>query len=264
MVEGILIYKTPFKERDIIGKLLSRRGTLHTFYFYGGRGGGKNSKPSLLEIGRMLKVKPALRKVKMDGDIRIADEWQVVWEGRKIRENYLAFSLTYFVMEFMGKIAMPDDDDTTPTDFEGLFNTTSNFLFYLDEALVKNTFELYQHLNLFLIKLIYHLGVVPQLENCFHCERELNSVERFIFESHQGGFTCDYCLPSDIKLSLEDWEQAKKIRFSFHEVSGLHYREYAKVSYYGPQMARDLLNYLFYHFHLQTSNFKSLETLKIY
>lgn len=264
MIEGILINKTPFKERDMIGKLLSRRGTLHTFYFYGGRGGGKSQKPSLLEVGRMFKVKPALRKVKTETEIRIADEWQVLWEGRSIREDFMAFSLTCFVMELMGKMAMPDDDESISSDFEGLFNTTSNFLYYLDDSIQKKTFNVHQHLGLFLIKLIYHLGIVPQLENCFHCEKELNSVSKFIFESHQGGFTCDHCLPSELKLSLSDWERAKKIRFSFHEVFSLNYKDYKEVSYFDRDMSRDLLNYLFYHFHFQASSFKTLNMLGIF
>ena len=264
MVEGILIYKIPFKERDIIGKVLSRRGTLHTFYFYGGQGGGKNQKPNLLELGRMIKVRPAERKIKTDQEIRVASEWSILWEGRKIRENFLAFSLMSFMLELMGKIAVPDDDDDVRSDFEGLFNVISNFLFFLDKALENNDFELHQHLNLSLIKLIYHLGVVPELENCSHCERELNTSERFIFEAHQGGFTCDHCLPQDFKLALSDWERAKKVRFSFHDIANLSYKDYRQVKFYEKEMSKDLLNYLFYHFQLQASNFRSISLLGIF
>lgn len=264
MVEGILIYKVPFKERDIIAKVLSRRGTLHTFYFYGGQGGGKSQKPGLLELGRMIKVIPAERKIKTDQEIRVAKEWNILWEGRKIRESFLAFSLMSFILELMGKISVPDDDDDVVSDFEGLFNVVSNFLFFLDKSLEEKDFEIHQHLNLSLIKLVYHLGVVPELENCSHCERELNTSSRFIFESHQGGFTCDYCLPQDFKLAESDWERAKKLRFSFHEIANINYKDYNKVSFFGKDMSKDLLNYLFYHFHLQASHFRSLNLLGIF
>ncbi len=43
-IEGILIKKIPYKERDIIGTLLLRSGMQVSAIFYGGAGGGKNKK----------------------------------------------------------------------------------------------------------------------------------------------------------------------------------------------------------------------------
>ena len=67
-LEGILVHKAIHKERDLIGTLLLRDGTLVNLYFYGGRGGGKSQKGSILELGFMLKVKLGSR-IKKNQDI---------------------------------------------------------------------------------------------------------------------------------------------------------------------------------------------------
>ena len=74
-LEGIIIYKSPFKERDLIIKLLKRDGTVSTVMFYGGQGGGKNKKPSLLDLGAMIEVTIKEQSKHIQSDILIAKEW---------------------------------------------------------------------------------------------------------------------------------------------------------------------------------------------
>ena len=42
-LEGILVQKTPYQDRHVVGKILLRNGQLLTSLFYGGQGGGKKN-----------------------------------------------------------------------------------------------------------------------------------------------------------------------------------------------------------------------------
>lgn len=161
--EGILISKIPYKERDLIGKILTRRGTIQTFYFYGGRGGGKKMKPSLLELGRMLKIEAKVKNKNAE-EMLTASEVSVLWEGRKIRENYEAFVFMCFVLELVSKISVQDDHEEGESHFEGIFKATSNALFYLNDALEKKNFSKNIHYALFLSKIIQELGIASEEE----------------------------------------------------------------------------------------------------
>ena len=80
-VEGIVIQKTPFKERDIICHLLLRTGKTLAVYFYGGRGGGKKAKGSIIETGFMLSVELQRQRKTLDSPMHIAKEYSLIWSS---------------------------------------------------------------------------------------------------------------------------------------------------------------------------------------
>ncbi len=158
-LEGIIIQKTPYKERDLICKLLLRDGTLATLYFYGGKGGGKKNKGTILEIGFMVKVLLAPRRKKLDRNIQIAQEWDLLWEAKHIRQNYRAFYLMTFFCEFLQKIA-PEKDfsyEEDSTENVGIFKVASNALYFIEQSLSEGSFKVESHLLMFLTKMTFHL-----------------------------------------------------------------------------------------------------------
>ena len=145
-LEGIIIHKTPFKERDLICNVLLRSGKKVAIYFYGGRGGGKKTKGSILEVGFMMKITSAPRRKVVDTNIIIAKEYKHIWNSEYIRDNYKAFYLSSFFMEYIGKIALESNhDEISKDDDSGLFRVLSNSLYFLDDSIKNKNFDLYTH-----------------------------------------------------------------------------------------------------------------------
>jgi len=265
-LEGIIIYKTAYKERDLICKLLLRSGKLVTLYFYGGRGGGKAQKGSILEVGYMLRVTMAPRRKKLDQDILIAKEWTLLWEPANIRNDFQAFYLVSFFFEVSQKIAI-DEDIKYLGEFEeehqGIFNVLSNAIFNIDKAVKEKNFEVFPQLFLYLIKLTYHLGVVPNYRSCQHCDVDLKSVELAKFEPQNGGFTCYDCLVqkdenlSENRFLFEELKNSKQLIAYIEHTLGLNYKNYIDLKDIPRGSCEAVFNYFCYQFHLQAIQFKT-------
>ena len=93
-IEGLVLSKVPYDERHIIANLLLRSGRKVAVVFYGGRGGGKKQKSSIIELGFMLSVE--LAHAKTNSDIYHAKEWNLVWNHDLIRLDHTAFYLMCF------------------------------------------------------------------------------------------------------------------------------------------------------------------------
>lgn len=195
--EGIVIQRVPYKERDLIVKLLLRSGFVGSFYIYGGQGGGKNHKPSIFEIGSMMKIMTKDQKTKIDSsDIMISAEHQRLWEPQSIRHDVKAFYLVCLYFELIQKFSMPyqhNSIDFQTQDHEGVFSVVSNALFYIEDSLVKKQFVPHQQLTLFMVKLLFHLGIMPDTDNCSYCQTLLLENESVVFLAAQGQFACQQC-----------------------------------------------------------------------
>lgn len=194
--EGIVIQRVPYKERDLIVKLLLRSGFVGSFYIYGGQGGGKNHKPSIFEIGSMMKIMTKDQKAKIDtSDIMISAEHQRIWEPQSIRYDVKAYYLVCLYFELIQKFAQPfqQGQDFQTQDHEGVFSVVSNALFYIEDSLVKKQFVPHQQLTLFLVKLLFHLGIMPDTDNCTYCQTDLLENESVVFMPANGQFACQQC-----------------------------------------------------------------------
>lgn len=268
-LEGILIHKTPYKERDIIGKVLLRSGKVVDLYFYGGRGGGKYSKGSILEVGYMLKVTLAPKRKKIETQLHVVKEYSLLWEAKEIRLNYQAFYLLSLYAEVIQKISIEEDleNDDVFAEHEGIFNVFSNAVFCLDKAVINNDYNLYQQMFLFLAKMNHELGILPDYQKCLHCNIDLDKVQLAKFEPHDGGFTCHDCLlsvdqfVSQDKVLFEELKSSMSLRNSL--VLGLQskYTEYAKLGEVSRGQCNALFNYFCYQFQMQPSHFKTWDML---
>jgi DNA repair protein RecO len=193
-VDGIILRKTPYKEKDLICEMLLRSGELLSLYFYGGRGSSKKKSSSLLEVGYFLSVVVNDRVVNEE-TMKTAKEWTLKWESSQIRLNHKAFYLMSFFCEMILKIATPYDarNENMRNEHQGLFNVLSNALFNLDAAIAQKLFHSERHLFFFITKLIHHTGITPDLEHCLFCECELQGTHAAYFNIQDGGFSCHDC-----------------------------------------------------------------------
>jgi recombinational DNA repair protein (RecF pathway) len=264
-LEGILIHKTPYKERDIIGKLLLRSGKVVNLYFYGGRGGGKYNKGSILEIGHVLKFTLAPSRKKIEGDIKVAKEYNLLWEPNKIRTNYQAFYLLSLYAEIIQRIAITDelDNEKHHDEHSGLFKTLSNGIFCLDKAIEIEQYSLYQQLFIFLSKLILDLGILPDYEQCSHCHIELDKVDLASFEPRHGGFTCRECVLSsdqfisDNMVLFEELKNSIALRNKLKLSLFNKFTDFSLVGDVNRAQCNALFNYFCYQFQIQPSSFKT-------
>jgi recombinational DNA repair protein (RecF pathway) len=196
--EGIVINRVPYKERDLIVKLLLRQGLIGSFYVYGGQGGGKFHKPTIFELGSMIRIltKDQKKNLSESSELMISAEHQRVWEPQSVRHDIRAYYLICLYFELVQKFSLPFHPWTSGTEnqeHEGVFAVLSNALFYLEDALKKGLFRPEQQLSLFLIKLLYHLGIMPDTDHCSYCQKELLELHSVIFLPSQGQFACYEC-----------------------------------------------------------------------
>ncbi|HXH74604.1 MAG TPA: DNA repair protein RecO C-terminal domain-containing protein [Bacteriovoracaceae bacterium] len=254
--EGIVISKQPYKERDLIVKLLLRNGMMGSFYIYGGQGGGKKQKPSAFDIATMMKIQIKDRKVlRQDvSELMIAAEHQRIWEPLQIRHNIQSFYLTCLYFEIIQKFGInyhPDDSGIT-SDHEGVFSVVSNALFYMDEALVKNHFIPEQHLSLFMVKLLYQLGIIPDTEQCGYCGASLFEEKGASFLIEQGQFACLQCVTG---------ENEKGLLFRIRLGTQTKYQDYEKLIGASFHETDKLIRFFCHHFHLKPIELKSYSLL---
>jgi len=200
--EGIVIHKVPYKERDLIVKLMMRNGTMGSFYVYGGQGGGKHHKPTIFELGSMVRIMIRDQKSsRIDGnELMIAGETQRLWEPQSIRHNIQAFYLICLFFEILQKFSMNFQVGTSEyenSEHEGIFSVVSNALFHLNDALMKDQFVAHQHMTLFMVKLLFHLGIMPDTDHCSYCGTDLMEAPGVSFLPANGQFACTKCVTAE-------------------------------------------------------------------
>lgn len=201
--EGLVINKVPFKERDLIVKLILRNGQLGSFYIYGGQGGGKHHKPTIYELGSLIRVMiRENKKGHVEGaELMVAQESHRLWEPNFIRHDVQAYYLSCLYYEILQKFTVSfrpgPESEKVDIQGEGIFSVISNALFHLNDALEKKNFIPHQHLTLFLIKILFHLGIMPNTELCSYCSAELLKAESVSFIPAEGQFACGICLQGE-------------------------------------------------------------------
>jgi DNA repair protein RecO len=265
-IEGLLINKVIYRERDIIGHLLLRNGEKVSLLFFGGRGGGAKSKPSLLELGYLLKIELKKNSKKEEG-MYIAQEWQTIWTHEKIRYEYKAYSLMTFFLELTNRISQNSNlEEQTHFEQEGVFRVLSNSLFYLEKSLNENQFNPLTHLVLFLCKLTFEMGITPDPFECTFCGIELDQNNLFSFEMQEGGFCCRGCLNKDqIKSNMVDMAVGQDLNFwmSLRTVWNLKYQDYQSFNLTDRAVSDKLYHYFCFQFQIDPSSLKSFALLSL-
>ncbi len=260
-VEGIIIAKTPYRDRDLICKLLLRSGKRISVLFYGGRGGGVKKKSSFLELGHMIALE--LKQSNSNNEMQIAKEWSPIWTHNLIRNDHRAFYLMCLYLEIVMKISLDenlhDDNASFDIESEGIFRVLSNGIFYLEESIVNNQLNTFQQLGLFLGKNMLEQGIFPAADDCSVCGISLHESEGPVLSPEHGGFTCFSCFSIDSKLPhhVARREVNPVFRYFVH-IPGLKYKDYQRINFLDQHSIKQIFHYFCYQFHFKESDFKSL------
>jgi DNA repair protein RecO len=255
--EGIVIHKVPYKERDLIVKLIMRNGVLGSFYIYGGQGGGKHHKPTIFELGSMVKIMIKDQKTsRVEGsELMIAQESQRLWEPHKIRHNIQAFYLVCLYFEILQKFSVHFQMGISEYDnneHEGIFSVISNALFQLNDSLVKDQFVAHQQLTLFMIKLLFHLGIMPDTDQCSYCGASLMASAGVSFLPANGQFSCAQCVSA---------ENEKGFLLRIKKGYQTRFQDYPELTATNFQEADKLIQYFCHQFQLRPLELKSYALL---
>jgi DNA repair protein RecO len=256
VLEGIVVSKIPYKERDLIVKLILRNGMLGSFYVYGGQGGGKNNKPLVFDVGVMMRVqtKDSHSYRKDQTDLMMVQEHKTLWTPKSIRHDIQAFYLMCFFFELVQKFGVQfrQEDGEETVGYDGFFSVVSNALFYMDEAVFQKKFEFEQHALLFLVKSLYYLGIMPDFEHCSFCHLELDNFSKVSLVIEQGQFSCSQCHEGDNDKNL-----LKKMKLVYQT----KFQDYEKVFGASVTEVDKLIKYFSHHYNLRPIDFKSYELL---
>lgn len=254
-IEGLVLSKIPYDERHIIANLLLRSGRKVSVVFYGGRGGGKKQKSSIIELGFMLSVE--LAHAKTNSDIYHAKEWNMIWNHDYIRLNHTAFYLMCFFLEIIARVSPIEnlhEVHEENTEMVGLFTSLSNALVHMERSLKEKEFYIHSHAVIFLTKALLHLGVFPEREHCTLCGEELQQFNDMYLIAEEGGFACPPCMNQRAKNSVQSgrelWEIIGHIAHTkYSELGGL------KLEY--KSLPKMLFHYFCFQFHLEEKDFRT-------
>ena len=259
-IEGLLLYKTPYQDRHLIGQLLLRSGRLASVLFYGGQGGGKRKKPSLLELGSLLSVE--LTPSRSTVELYRAKEWKPCWIHDSVRYHHRAFCLMCFYLEIIRKIAPLEDlsDENLQLDcsHSGLFRVLSNALFYLKGSPLLNSG---QELLIFLGKLLIDQGLFPQLQHCGLCHQNLNPFSRLYLGFRHGSFLCPDCyLSSDGEGSvLKKGEPGRELWSLLGMIASSKYQDLGRLELKQSEIVDALFHYFCFQFNFHRKDFRSVD-----
>lgn len=256
-IEGILLSKTFNGERHLIGHMLLRSGKKVSVLFYGGRGGGKKQKDSILEVGHMLSVD--LVPSRAGVELYKAREWKGLWMHDKIRLNYQAYHLLCFIIEVLSKVAREDHLHDLHRDFDEnekeIFTIASNALFHLDRNLNENQFDRMREALVFLVKLSYVLGIAPSRDYCQLSDSPLGADD-MILSATQGGFVSIHAL-SDEERRIAGSGAGLELWKLMGAIAGAKYIDIPPFKFHHPGLVRQMFHYFCYQFGMSESDFKS-------
>lgn len=254
-IEGLVLSKIPYDERHLIATILLRSGKKITVIFYGGRGGGKKQKSSIIELGFMLSIE--LAPAKATSEIYHAKEWNMIWNHDLIRLNHNAFYLLCFFLEIISKVSQSENlQEVHEENLEmvGLFNSLSNALVHLEKSLAQKEFYLHSHATIFLTKTLLHLGVYPEREECTLCGENLGQFVDMYLIAEEGGFACPTCMNKRVSFGVQSgrelWEIIGHIAHKkYFELNGL------KLEY--KSLPKMLFHYFCFQFHFDEKDFRT-------
>lgn len=261
-IEGLILSKSPFQDRHLICRMLLRSGKMISVVCYGGSGGGKNKKGSMLEIGYMMKME--LARGKRNAELYTAKEWLPIWTHESIRLNHKAFSLMCFMLEVSQKFAQEADLHDSSESFddhnEGLFRVVSSSLFFLDQEAKDGKLNINWLLVVFLSKLTVELGIFPDRMRCTLSGMPLTEENEMALIPNHGGFALLSQMHRD-EAREYCGETGKILWKMMGEASSHKYQDLIQDDQLGFQGGKMLFHYLAYQFHLKESEFKSLGML---
>jgi recombinational DNA repair protein (RecF pathway) len=254
-IEGIILSKVPYDERHVIANVMLRNGKKITVVFYGGRGGGKKQKSSILELGFMLSIE--LQTAKRQTDVYHAKEWNLIWHYDLIRLNHQSFYQLCLFLEISNKIS-PQEDlhdlDLKNQEMAGLFSTLSNALVLMEKSLEAKQFFPHSHSVIYFTKLFLHSGIYPERENCTICGEELIKFNDMFLLPDEGGFSCPVCMNERKRFGVQSGRELWEL---MGHIAHKKYSELYDLKLEFKSLPVMLFHYFCYQHHFEEKDFKS-------
>ena len=248
--EGIILSKSLYQERHLIARTLLRSGKKVSLIFYGGRGGGKNNKGTLVELGHCLKIEVKRARQK-NAEIFSVGEWEKKWIPKATRNHSQAFFCLCFFLEVVDKISLPGNFDESEHNLNelGNFVVLSNALFRLEKKCLEKSIESPQEVFLFLTKILFHQGVFPTLSHCHFCEKGFKNDEPKWQSVEHGGFICKTCQTDDVDNHNDLWTLLRNLE-------GVNYQK-ASLASANKKSLQLLWDYFLHHLQIEKNLIKS-------
>lgn len=258
-VEGILINKYPYQDKHLIGHLLLRNGMKLTTMFYGGQGGGKKTKSSILQLGYLFKVTLSQHR-KTSFEMLNAKEYKEKWFHKELASHPQAFYLLCFFCEFVEKfsprVSEPGDLDLDDEVHGGLFRLLSNGIFQLEKSVVEKRYSHETALFTFLSKALVELGIFPRTEVCAISGSPISDDSQVVLISENGGFAFYSIISPEIQR-LSDGDRGRVTRLGILEVAAKKYGEAQDLSALSRECCKDLLEYICFQQNISIRDFKT-------
>lgn len=163
-MEGIVLRKTPVKERDLIVDFLCSTGERRSFYFFGQQGGGKKQTGSIFQLANALSFEVSGKKNAKNPLLK--------WSAQHIASHYHAYELTLFILLTFMEFLPADDDldgggrghesenlerNSLPSENHPLYILITNAIYGVGH----HPFYLASHLNVFISKFLAIEGLMP-------------------------------------------------------------------------------------------------------
>jgi DNA repair protein RecO len=237
-----------YQERDLVVKVLTREGEKLGLFVYGGQGGGKKLKPKVFEPGSLLKIFTQDSSHRSgDDQLKIVKESSPLWQPEKIRHQAMAFYIQCFYLEVLNKVAVDTSGPHALTS-PGLFNVLANALFYLDKASHDPKPNWIHHLALFQVKLLHHLGIFPQMDNCHEI---LKSHQAWLIQA-EGGFACLNCVDQEVK------GREPTLFSHLKKAYQTRYEDYRELGEIPVDVVKEMFSFLLFHLQLKEKDFRTL------
>ncbi|EQC44709.1 DNA repair protein RecO C-terminal domain-containing protein [Bacteriovorax sp. Seq25_V] len=261
-IEGVLINKFPYQDKHIVGHLLLRNGLKVSVMFYGGQGGGKNQKGSILQLGYMFKITTS--KVKQHFEMLSAKEYNEKWCHANLAGNPLSFYMLCFFCEFIDKFSpqagSKDDLDLDHEHHGGLFRLLSNAIFFLEKRCKEDKFDQSEALLTFLSKAMVEMGIFPRSEACCVSGEPITGNEEIYLISDNGGFAFSQFL-TDEDQRRGDGRVGQALRRNIIKIAHHKYGEVLDLEFASKHMCRILFEYICYQQNAKFTDFKSASLL---
>jgi recombinational DNA repair protein (RecF pathway) len=258
-VEGILINKYPYQDKHLIGHLLLRNGMKLTVMFFGGQGGGKKSKSSILQLGYLFKVTLSQAR-KTSFEMLNAKEYSEKWFHKQLATHPRAFYLLCFYCEFIEKfsprVSEHGDLDLSDEVHGGLFRLLSNGIFQLEKAVTAKNYNHELALFTFLAKALVELGIFPRTEACSISGSKITASSDIVLISESGGFAFKSMTSPEQQRQNQDG-RGRVTRHGITEVAASKYGDIESIEGLNINCCKDLLEYICFQQNISVRDFKT-------
>ncbi len=254
-LEGILLTKTPFKDKNLIGHVLLRNGFKVSVLFYGGLGGGKKHKGSILQLGYLLSFHFSGSRTE-NFEMLNSSEYKEKWYHDSISNNPKGFYLLCFYNEFLDKFSplahSKFDLEEDESSHVGLFRLLSNAIFRLDKVTKTKRYDHYTELGIFLSKALVELGIFPDTGYCVVSGTKIGEDKKVFLSADKGGFAfAEFAEAEELRKSAASFLNQK-----IKEVSESKYLDITELIFTATDCS-DLFNFICYQQHVRQTDFKT-------